>query len=165
MSTIGVTIDGSAYDVEVHLPPQGAGASITVLVNGEALRVALPRLERLEELSWIIVDDHPYELAVDQELHWIQTHSGRRCLGVRDLEATTAPPVSRAGRVKAPIPGLITRVLVAPGEQVQAGQPLLVLEAMKMENEIRAPRSGTLEQVLVSAGAGVALHQVLAEIV
>jgi biotin carboxyl carrier protein len=48
---------------------------------------------------------------------------------------------------------------------VEAGQPLLVLEAMKMENEIHAPRSGTIEQMLVGAGQCVMLHEVLAEIV
>ena len=42
--------------------------------------------------------------------------------------------------VKAPIPGLVVKVLVAPGQQVVEGEPLLILEAMKMENELRAPR-------------------------
>jgi biotin carboxyl carrier protein len=165
MSTIGVTIDGSIYNVEVQIASEGEGAYITALVNGETLRVAVPLLESLDEFSWIIVDNRPYELVVDRELHWIQSHSGRHRLNMQDLEAAVARPVSGEGRIKAPIPGLITRVLVAPGDHVEAGQPLLVLEAMKMENEIRAPRSGTLDQLLVRAGQGVALHEVLAEIV
>jgi biotin carboxyl carrier protein len=165
MSIIGVTIDGSTYNVEVQIPPASEGASITVLVNGEVLRVTVPFLESRDALSWIMVDNRPYELVVDRELHWIQSHSSRYYIDVHDLEATVARPVSGEGRIKAPIPGLITRVLVAPGECVEAGQPLLVLEAMKMENEIRAPRSGTLNQMFVGAGQGVALHEVLAEIV
>lgn len=165
MSTIRVTIDGSTYDVEIQIQPEGEGAYITALVNGDTLRVVVPRLESLEGFSWMIVDNRPYKLVVNRELHWIQSHSGRHRLDMHDLEAAIARPVRGEGRIKAPIPGLITRVLVASGDRVEAGQPLLVLEAMKMENEIRAPRSGTLEQMLVSAGQGVALHEVLAVIV
>ena len=72
--------------------------------------------------------------------------------------------MSRDGRVKAPVPGLITRILVQPGEKVEAGQPLLVLEAMKMENEIKAPRNGTLLQLNTQTGKTVTLGDVLAEI-
>jgi biotin carboxyl carrier protein len=51
-------------------------------------------------------------------------------------------------RVTAPMPGKIVRVLVSVGEKVEAGQGLLVVEAMKMQNEIRSPKSGTVEEVL-----------------
>ena len=54
---------------------------------------------------------------------------------------------------------------MSQGDHVEAGQPLLVLEAMKMENEIRAPRSGMVSQLTASAGDNVALHEVMAEIV
>ena len=67
--------------------------------------------------------------------------------------------------MKAPIPGLITRVLVRPGEQVEAGQILLVLEAMKMENEIRAPMMGTVSTVLVVPQQSVARGDMLVEVV
>jgi biotin carboxyl carrier protein len=66
--------------------------------------------------------------------------------------------------VKAPIPGLVTRILAEAGEKVQAGQTLLILEAMKMENEIRAPFDGVLRSIPVSAGQTVARNQVLAEV-
>ena len=66
--------------------------------------------------------------------------------------------------MKAPIPGLITRVLVEPGAQVGAGQALLILEAMKMENEIRAPFDGVVSSVPVTTGQTVIRNQVLAEV-
>ena len=59
---------------------------------------------------------------------------------------------------------MIARVLVSETDCVEAGQPLLVLEAMKMENEIRAPRSGIVSQLNVKPGQIVTLHEVLAEI-
>ena len=57
--------------------------------------------------------------------------------------------------MKAPMPGNILKVNVTAGQAVKEGQVLLVLEAMKMENEIMAPKAGTVAQVLVSKGSSV----------
>ena len=70
--------------------------------------------------------------------------------------ATAAPVVTGAGEaVNAPMPGNILKVNVREGEAVKAGTVLVVLEAMKMENEIMAPKDGTVTQVLVSKGSTV----------
>ncbi len=58
--------------------------------------------------------------------------------------------------------GTITAVKVTPGDVVAAGQVLLVIEAMKMENEIAAPRAGTIQSISVAAGASVQAGEVLA---
>lgn len=57
--------------------------------------------------------------------------------------------------VRSPMPGKVVNVLVAAGAEVKAGQGLVVVEAMKMENELRAPRAGVVKEVLVSAGKTV----------
>ena len=80
--------------------------------------------------------------------------AGRR--GARDGEAGAG---SRT--VVAPMPGRIVRVLVKPDETVSAGQPLVVVEAMKMENELRAPRGGIVAEVRVAEGASVEANTVL----
>jgi biotin carboxyl carrier protein len=64
-------------------------------------------------------------------------------------------------KVHAIIPGVVVSVSVAPGDAVTAGQQLLVVEAMKMQNELRAPREGTIEQVAVSAGATIEVGDLL----
>ena len=70
--------------------------------------------------------------------------------------AAAAPVVTGAGEaVNAPMPGTILKVNVTQGQAVKEGQVLVVLEAMKMENEIMAPKSGTVNQVLVTKGASV----------
>ena len=63
--------------------------------------------------------------------------------------------------VVAPMPGRIVKVLVKPNESVSARQPLVVVEAMKMENELRAPRSGTVAEVRVAEGSSVEANTVL----
>ena len=70
--------------------------------------------------------------------------------------APAAPVVTGAGEaVNAPMPGSILKVNVQNGQAVKAGEVLVVLEAMKMENEIMAPKAGTVTQVLVSKGSTV----------
>jgi biotin carboxyl carrier protein len=67
----------------------------------------------------------------------------------------------RSATVVAPMPGRVVKVLVKPGDLVVGRQPLVVVEAMKMENELRAPRAGTVTEVRVSEGMSVEAHSVL----
>ena len=80
--------------------------------------------------------------------------------------AAAAAPVSVAAGepVKSPMPGNILRIEVSQGQQVKEGDVLMVLEAMKMENEIVATKSGTIAQIAVSKGAVVETGAVLAVI-
>lgn len=57
--------------------------------------------------------------------------------------------------IAAPMPGRVVRVLVTPGDEVQARQPVIVVEAMKMENELRSPKAGRVKDVAVAAGTSV----------
>ena len=63
--------------------------------------------------------------------------------------------------LKAPMPGLVVKILVDSGQTVEASQPLVVLQAMKMENELSLPRGGTVQAVSVQAGQTVEQGQVL----
>ncbi len=72
------------------------------------------------------------------------------------------PSTIRGGKiVMAPMPGKIVRVFVAVGQTVKVGDVLLILEAMKMENEIRSPFEGKVKEVMVNAGMGVAAEDPL----
>ncbi len=77
-----------------------------------------------------------------------------RTRAIRDLSAATAGPVGPAPII-APMPGLIVRVNVAAGDRVEAGQGVVVMEAMKMENELRATSAGTVRSVEVAPGTVV----------
>ena len=78
---------------------------------------------------------------------------------------------SRAGgteqgvmKIKAPMPGKVVRVLAGVGTQVEEGQSVLVIEAMKMQNELKAPKSGVVKKMNVAEGAAVDAGQALAEV-
>lgn len=66
-----------------------------------------------------------------------------------------AAPSAGAQTVESPMPGTVLDIKVSPGQAVQEGEVLLILEAMKMENEIMAPANGTVDAVLTSKGASV----------
>ena len=72
-------------------------------------------------------------------------------------------PGAREGRqtIVAPMPGRVVRVLVSIGDRVLAGQPIVVVEAMKMENELRSPKDGLVREVNVQAGGAVEARAVL----
>jgi biotin carboxyl carrier protein len=164
MSKLAVTIDGTTYEVVVDVANQN-GSGFAVTVNGQPLQVDIPDLEApLEEMDWIVVDGRPYEITFDRDLHWIKAYNAIHRVEVRDQETQVARPHSGDGRIKAPIPGLIAHVMVEPGQHVQAGDPLLVLEAMKMGNEIRAQRAGVVHALHVQPGQSVTRHEVLVEI-
>jgi len=77
-----------------------------------------------------------------------------RTRAIRDLSAASAGPVGPTP-ILAPMPGLIVRVNVKAGDKVQAGQGVVVMEAMKMENELRATVAGTVRSVEISPGTAV----------
>ncbi len=85
------------------------------------------------------------------------------------LSGAKTVPITEAGSrsglsgntVFAPLPGNVTEVFVQPGDQVETGQVILIIEAMKMKNSIRSTRSGKVAEVLVSAGQTVAHKQAL----
>ena len=108
---------------------------------------------------------------VDVALHdrgggqWLLEFPRGRLLAVVDgrLRAARGGPAALgpSQRVTAPMPGRIVRVLVAPDDEVTPGQGLVVVEAMKMENELTAARAGRVREVTVSAGAAVEAGRVL----
>jgi biotin carboxyl carrier protein len=127
-------IDGQSFEVEVHTH---SASEADVSVNGRRFRVQRG------------------DPAVDAST---ETHAGPS--GVRARRV--APPV--AGELRAPMAGLVLRVDVAQGQSLSAGEPVLVLDAMKMENVIRAPHAGTVHELVVVAGQSVSTGALLARI-
>lgn len=164
MSIFLVTIDDHTYRVELK-PASRDGERYEAVVDGELVPITLPHpMATVAEMEWLIIGGRPYEIVADSNLQWLNAYDGLHTVDVQDSSERVSRPRSGDGRVKAPIPGLITRVLVQPGAAVTAGQPLVILEAMKMENEIRAPFDGVISSVAVAGGQTVVRNQVLAEV-
>ncbi len=167
MIVIAVTIAGKTFEIELEslAAPEG---EFTVVVDGRSVEVLAPLNrtidERNGEVDWLVIDRRPYEVILDRDFRWIKSNKGLYFIEMRDREAMAIRPHHGDGRIKAPIPGLVTRILVSEGDEVIVGQTILVLEAMKMENEIRAAQPGIVKTINVTPGQGVALHEVLAEI-
>jgi biotin carboxyl carrier protein len=92
----------------------------------------------------VLVEGWRFEVAVED--------AARAQLRRRATRTTDAVATSGSADIRAIIPGRIAAVRVAAGDEVAAGQTLLVVEAMKMQNELRAPRPGTIERVAVGEG-------------
>ena len=80
------------------------------------------------------------------------------------VAATASVQATSANAVTAPLSGSVSRILVEEGAEIEAGQVLLVLEAMKMETEITAPAAGTVARILVAQGDAVAGGEALIEL-
>jgi acetyl/propionyl-CoA carboxylase alpha subunit len=164
MANLLVRIDDREFEVDLSLALMD-GDTYSATVNGEPVTVVVPEINGpVTEIEWLIINNRPYEIVFDPNLQWLNAWDGAHTVEVHDRNLGAARPRSGDGRIKAPIPGLISRILVEPGASVEAGQTLVVLEAMKMENEIRAPFNGVVIAVSVNAGQTVVRNQVLAEV-
>ena len=145
---VSATVDGRSYELEVREPEQG---------------VAL-----------LIFEGHIYECRADQdtsERGIVNVHVGNRAYRI----ALTDPKRLRGGQdsgahadgsaqIVAPMPGKVVRVLVEQGMEVEAGQGVVVVEAMKMQNEMKSPRAGKIKELQAEVGATVNAGDVLAVI-
>ena len=160
--TYDVTIDDKQYRLE--LARQGGGWLCRV--DGREIDVD-PVLVRPNVLS-LILGGVSYEIkreitASDMHL-WIG--SARYRAEVRDprsLQGRRAASGEAEGKKKitAPMPGKVVRILVKENMEVQAGQGVVVVEAMKMQNELKSPKQGIVQKVLVVEGANVQTGDVL----
>ena len=155
-SRLTVRVDGTAFVVEVEDQPAGAPR---VRVDGRPVDVDV-RLSRggpgsilLDGVSYLVdLDEGPdaTEVLVDGEVFRVQIEDPRR----RGRPA--ASPSDGAGqRLVAPMPGKVVAVLATVGQPVEPGSGLVVLEAMKMENEFRATASGVVAEIHVAPGQAV----------
>ena len=156
-----------------------AGQSVELEVDGDRVTVAghsySASLEPIPgtPLRTLMLDGRPVLLAVESpgRGHWILTHGGDRWEvevideRTRHIRSLTGGSDHRrtAEVLRAPMPGLVVRVQAQAGDRVAAGAGLVVLEAMKMENELKAPGPARIKSVRVAPGQAVEKGQVLVE--
>ena len=144
-------IDGRRYELSVREPEPGVyllldgGRVFECRVEEEAAAGVEGASER--GLKLVRVGNHAYDVAL---------FDPKRLRGAR-----SAGDVSGRREVLAPMPGKIVRVLVEVGAQVAAGDGLIIIEAMKMQNEMKSPKTGTIVELRAQAGANANAGEVL----
>jgi biotin carboxyl carrier protein len=157
-----VTIDGKNYRLDLNR----ADGRWSCRVNGRDLEVDAV-LARPDVLS-LRIGNMAYELKSERLANdlYLWVGSTRFAAEVRDPRSLRGR--TRAGddhgpkKIAAPMPGKVVRLLVHEGDAVEAGAGVAVVEAMKMQNEIKSPKRGTIQKILFSEGAAVNAGDVLA---
>ena len=145
-----VTIDGHGVLAKVE---EIEGTPVRVVAIGSEVHRVVMRRGATRGAYTLWVDGHRFDgEALDE-----------RTRAIRDITAVSAKATGPAP-VVAPMPGLIVRVNVAEGDAVQPGQGVVVMEAMKMENELRASAAGTVKTIHVTAGKAVEKGALLVEL-
>ncbi len=161
-------VNGTEYECVL----EGGDGVLSVVVGGRRFAVDLRHIPRSHTWS-VLVDGRSYEFTVHEHEEQLELAGGAGVFHVAVEDARThaaraqtanarGPQGSRV--VKAAMPGIVREVLVAPGASIEKGQPLLILEAMKMQNEVRAPDAGAVRAVFVKKGDTVEKDARLAEI-
>jgi biotin carboxyl carrier protein len=155
-----ISIDGQAYDVEISEVEGGWRCRL----NGRDIEVDFIQLNA--RTASILLNLRSYEVRRDT--------SGTISIGNRRYEVAVEDPRSWQGRrrkellqagpqrLASSMPGKVVRVLSREGDAIEAGQGIIVVEAMKMQNEIKSVKAGTLRKLLVREGANVNAGEVLA---
>jgi acetyl/propionyl-CoA carboxylase alpha subunit len=166
-----VTIDDHEYDIVLEY----SADRLKAVVNGKEKRVDVHKLQ--DTRSLILIDNHSFE--VDVRTNGKGTASGERIVFMRGREIrvivedySLAQMRKTAGMTvgakvetsfQAPMPGLVVDVKVEPGQQVKAGEPLVIIEAMKMENVLKAKSPVVIKAIRVEKGQSVEKGDTLVE--
>ena len=154
-----ITLGGRERTVD--LEPLGGSRYSVAIDGGEPRDVDAARLEGsvvnmvVGHASWDVdfeEDGEALNVLVDEEVMRVEVLDDRR----KRLKAARGGGAAEGTfLLRAPMPGKVVKVLVKPGDAVEAGAGLVIIEAMKMENELRAPRAGTVSAVHVAEGTTV----------
>jgi biotin carboxyl carrier protein len=150
--------DATVADRTVRVEVRGRDGHYTVALDGTPMEVDLVEIGR--PFASLLVGGESHEVGIERRPEGYVVLLPPDAVTVTLVEAARGalPAVHRAhgpARLTAPMPGRVVRVLEAPGTDVAVGQALVVIEAMKMENELKSPRAGRIQEVAVREGQAV----------
>ena len=137
--------------VTIDFGSMGVSGLYSLLVNNESFEALV---EQNDEVWQVLMRGNLYDVQVIDE----------RSQLLRSRETSLVPDSGEVA-IKAPMPGLVVAVPVEVGQEVEKGDNVIILESMKMENELKAPRAGRIDRVMVEAGDNVDQHQTMVVIV
>lgn len=144
-----IIIDGQNADIDlVHIYKE----KYHIIDNNESFNIEVVRADFQNKTFEIKVNDTIYPIQLEDELDMLLEKMGMSAVGSNTMD-----------NVKAPMPGLVLRITVEVGQEVNKGDNLIVLEAMKMENIIKATGTGKVKNILVTEKQAVEKNQLLIE--
>ena len=151
-------VNGQNYDLDAIFV---SGGNLSLLVDGVVSSACVVG-SSLDHSQHHIEVGIPFQINIDRHTHDVLVDDQRSLL----LKTLQRGEVRSAGpaEIVAPMPGLVAKVLVSVGDQVKQGQGIIILEAMKMENEIRTTQAGLLNEILVRPGQAVEKGEILARV-
>ncbi len=144
-----MAIDGAPVAWDASMQPNGL---VSVLYNGKSYTAIIENIDRKSKEVSLRVNGQLYKTTVKEPIDLLLTNMGL------DISA-----MQKAEPVKAPMPGMVLKILVTPGKQINKGDALVVLEAMKMENILKASAGGTVKAVRVNERTAVEKGAILIE--
>jgi len=148
-SADGLTIDGKLFSWDIAEITDGY---FHILHNNKSYKAEVVKNDRATKSFTLKINNHLHTIEVKDKFDLLLEK-----LGMSSLAS------SKVNTIKAPMPGLIIDVKIKAGDSVQINDPLLILEAMKMENVLKSPGEGIVKTVIVKKGDKVEKNQVLIE--
>ncbi len=143
-------INNNAATLDINEQPNGL---ISVLLDGRSYTAIIEKTDRKNKEVTIRVNGQQYKNSVQEPIDLLLSNMGL------DLKA-----MQKAEPIKAPMPGMVLKIMVTPGQQINKGDALIVLEAMKMENLLKATASGIVKTIKVTERTAVEKGAILIEL-
>jgi biotin carboxyl carrier protein len=149
-------IQGDRVEIELNF---AAGDVVEARIGNQSYRLQASEVE--PGIYWFVSDDKSIEIAVTEGVAGYSVSIGMHNIPVEILDARAALRLAAhhgddgAVEIRAPMPGKIVKVLAAEGASVEPNQGLVVMEAMKMQNEIKTPRKGIVRRLMAAEGTAI----------
>lgn len=143
-------IDNNQVNFDIQIQPNGL---ISVLLDNKSYTATVEKVDTKNKELVLKIDGQPITVAIKEPIDQLLSSMGL------DLKA-----LQKVEPVKAPMPGMILKVLVEPGQQINKGDGLLILEAMKMENVLKATGPATVKTIKINERTAVEKGTVLIEL-
>jgi biotin carboxyl carrier protein len=143
-------VNGHPAHVDIQFQPNGL---ISILYNNSSYTATIDKIDRKNKELTVKVDGQSHKIEISEAIDQLLSSMGLDLKAMKKIEP-----------VKAPMPGMILKILVEPGQQINKGDGLLILEAMKMENVLKATGPATVKSIKAEPRTAVEKGAILIEL-
>jgi|SRR5690606_14985800 len=145
-----ITIENQAVSWDLQALPNNG---FSIIANNKSYVAFLEQIDRKKKVMSLRIENNVYEVQIQEPIDLLLAKMGLDISKTQKIEP-----------IKAPMPGLVLKVMVEEGQAIKKGQPVLILEAMKMENVFKASADAVVKSIKINAGQAVEKGEVLIEL-